>query len=295
VVASCLVLLVGNPGQIRCFYTVDIYIAPVCIYIYIPQHLGSQINIAISTHEMSSKQVVRTDIANKEPIRSQKESATDTGQTSYTVPSFRIGGLGNLVREKFGRLVHIPLDVDTLKETADSKLEIFKMYWRSTIFVLGVLYTFNAFFLYFGSIFEKDIAKPHKFFGFKEGKHLHLQRSNGVLYFFVALINFFAAFKDEVLILSLIGNTVFTIHYLLEILYFVDMRMEVALVQAFICILNLYWTHMDYIHRRKVHALKGEDPNLAAIENPIGILGSRKADVQKRQKKKKVVKNVSNA
>ena len=164
-----------------------------------------------------------------------------------------------------------------LKSSVERRVLITRMLWKSTLFVTALLYFFNFLFLYFGTIFETELAQPQKFFGFKEGQHKHLQRTNGVMWLLMSAVNVFALAKDEnrgstsTLLFSALCNAAISLHYALEMLYFGGMRLEVLAIQLFIVSINGYWTMVDYKHRRRVHELRGENPDLALKDYDEGL------------------------
>lgn len=149
------------------------------------------------------------------------------------------------------------------------KLQRGKSYYKTTVFVTGLLFLFNFVLLYFGTIYGEERVNVSKFYGFKEGKQEHLQRTNGVFCLIMFFVNMMPLLKDEehgknsMLAFSALCNIIVIAHYILETLYFVGMRLEVISIQGFVLAMNLYWSIVDYHQRRKVKALRGEDPEAA--------------------------------
>lgn len=155
------------------------------------------------------------------------------------------------------------------KEYISKKIERGKSYYRATVLVTGLLFLLNFVLLYFGTIFGEERINVSKFYGFKEGKQEHLQRTNGIFCFIMFLVNIMPLLKDEkhgknsMLAFSAVCNVVVILHYLLESLYFVGMRLEVISIQGFILLVNLYWSITDYHQRRKMKVLTGRNPEEA--------------------------------
>ena len=107
----------------------------------------------------------------------------------------------------------------------------------------------------------------------------------GIACLVMFLINMFPLLKDEehgknsMLVFSAVCNCIVIIHYLLETLWFVGMRIEVMAIQAFVLLVNMYWSYVDFAERRKVKALQGKDPEDAHRDESLrSKLSDMKAD-----------------
>jgi hypothetical protein len=174
----------------------------------------------------------------------------------------------------------------------EKQLKRGKSYYKTTVFVTGLLFLFNFALLFFGTIYGEDRINVAKFYGFKEGKHDHLQRSVGIYCFIMFLVNMFPLLKHEehgknsMLLFSAICNCIVIGHYLLETLWFVGMRIEVMAIQAFVLLVNLYWSYVDFRERRNVLELQGRDPEEAhedmSVRKKLNLLQEEQPITQKK-------------
>jgi hypothetical protein len=152
-----------------------------------------------------------------------------------------------------------------LKHDAEKALDVVKQevkytkpYYRTFLFVTGSLFLLNGILLYVGTMcgyetnmFCVDLAR---FYGFREGRNLHLQRTAGLFTSIVAFLNFSGIWFDkraEVLFLTLITNTIVITHYLLEAVQFRDIRIEFLFLFSVLLIMNLIWTWWHMAAYRK--------------------------------------------
>jgi hypothetical protein len=134
----------------------------------------------------------------------------------------------------------------------------FKRFMRSTLFAFGSLYMLNALLLYFGTLSGGGYIDLARFYGFREGKNEHLQRTSGMLFGLMAMFNFSALTKlydepirDKMVEMATSSNVVLCLHYLLETIYFKGLRAEILFVMGAFLVLNLSWTFKEIFFSQK--------------------------------------------
>lgn len=167
------------------------------------------------------------------------------------------------------------IKAESHKEYVVKGLRRAKSYYETTVFITGALFLLNFLLLYFGTIYGEEKIHVAKFYGFREGQHDNLQRTNGIFCFVMFMINMLPLLKDEahgkgsLLVFSALCNVIVIGHYIIETFYFRSMRMEVMSIQAFILAINLYWSVVDYNQRRKVKVLMGREAEEADMDTSL--------------------------
>jgi hypothetical protein len=155
-----------------------------------------------------------------------------------------------------------PLEEKTqeLKQKAEEIKEEVKQegtrYYLTTLFATGTLFLLNGLLLYFGTLSGSGRIDLARFYGFREGKNEHLQRTVGIMCFILAIVNFFPIVfkKDKYLLwLAAILNIGTFFHYAAETLFFKGLRLEVMISMGMFLVMNTFWTFKEmYQSKRRV-------------------------------------------
>ncbi|KAL0484145.1 hypothetical protein AKO1_004917 [Acrasis kona] len=148
-------------------------------------------------------------------------------------------------------------DVNSVLEIVKQEAKLSKRYYRTFLFVCGSIFLLNGLLLYFGTLcgyetnfFCVDLAR---FYGFREGRNTHLQRSAGLMCLIIATLNFAGIIYSDhlgVLLLSAVSNLFVVVHYSLETTYFQDIRIEFLFLFGFFLLMNLIWTFRE-VHKAR--------------------------------------------
>ncbi|KAL0478232.1 hypothetical protein AKO1_003269 [Acrasis kona] len=130
-----------------------------------------------------------------------------------------------------------------------------KRYYRSILFATGSLLALNGLLLYFGTLSGSGRIDLARFYGFREGKNEHLQRSVGIMCFIAAIVNYFPLlFKsgEEKPLLWLAGivDVAVLVHYSLETTVFKGLRLEIMICMGLFLLMNLGWTFKEVFQGR---------------------------------------------
>ncbi|KAL0482865.1 A-kinase anchor protein [Acrasis kona] len=133
-----------------------------------------------------------------------------------------------------------------------------KKYIRSTLFACGSLFLLNGLLLYFGTLSGSSRIDLARFYGFREGKNEHLQRSVGILCIILAASNFLpltklheGAANDALTSIAVQGNILAFTHYAVETIYFKDLRMEIIFCMGMFLLMNVFWTFKEMYQSKK--------------------------------------------
>jgi cation transport ATPase len=157
---------------------------------------------------------------------------------------------------------------ETTKETIKDVAKQTKRYYRSTLFACGSLFLLNGLLLYFGTLSGGGRIDLARFYGFREGKNEHMQRSIGLMCFLLAVINFIPlVFKFEertevvTMRIATVINIFTMIHYSLETLFFKGIRLEVVFCMGMFLIMNMFWTFKEMFQAKRSNIVVVKDVN----------------------------------
>jgi hypothetical protein len=144
------------------------------------------------------------------------------------------------------------------KDTIHEVTSHTRRYYRSTLFACGSLFLLNGLLLYFGTLSGSGRIDLARFYGFREGKNEHMQRSMGIFCLILALTNFTPLiFKFEqraetiFMRFATIVNMITMVHYSLETVLFRGLRIEIVFCMGMFLILNVGWTIKEMFHAKR--------------------------------------------
>lgn len=141
--------------------------------------------------------------------------------------------------------------MDIQKEIKEG-LKVSTSWYKSVIAFTSIVYLVSSFILYSGTLlFPKGFA-PARIYGMVDGEHPHLQRTAGVLLFFMAIINVLPLIVKDyaIIIVSIVFNVLLFVHYFIETYVFWSLRVEFMTIIFVVLLLNGYWAAKEFVVRQ---------------------------------------------
>ncbi len=150
---------------------------------------------------------------------------------------------------------------EELKEHVKEEIKVQgRRYYTSTLFATGTLFLLNALLLYFGTISGVGRIDLARFYGFKEGRNAHLQRTAGISSLVIAIVNYMPIImkKDNQYLLGLafVIDVCSIIHYAIETLVFQGIRLEIMICMGLFLVMNIIWTFKEVYQSRNSVQIK---------------------------------------
>lgn len=139
--------------------------------------------------------------------------------------------------------------MEKVKKEISQTAKISGTWYRSILVFTCVVYFVSAFLLYSGTLLFSKRFSPARIYGMVDGEHPHLQRTAGVFFLFMTIINSLPIiYPDQFIIvtLSVILNVILFIHISIETFVFWALRLEFMILIFVVMGLNMFWAAKEY-------------------------------------------------